>query len=91
MTLANRSGLAPLGVPREPADTRSSGPSSRRRANEPSVWRLLLFFVWLMVALLGEVGLVVSVAGVFARGVILWTAAQLAEAPGNAPVTLAAS
>jgi hypothetical protein len=61
----------------------SSEFSSYRRGGQPSGWRLLLFFLWLVVGLVGEVGLVLSLFGLFAQRAILRTVVALAGFPAD--------
>lgn len=65
-----------LGGSHRAVEASPGGPSPSHEEEKASAWRLLLFLVWMMVALLGEVGLVVSIAGLFVQGAMLWTAAQ---------------
>lgn len=59
---------------------------SSHRRDQPSPWRLLLFFVWLVVGMVGEVGLVLSIIGPIFQRAILRAAVALAGFPADLPI-----
>ncbi|HET7869539.1 MAG TPA: hypothetical protein VFM85_04380, partial [Actinomycetota bacterium] len=65
--------------------------NSYHRRERPSAWRLLLFFVWLVVGMVGEVGILLPIIGPTFQRVMLRTAVEFAGFPADLPIIPSAS